>query len=158
MATGEHTVQWRCQLAIGVLSVGILVSCATTGEQMAIKEKLLYDRLGGKPVITAIVDDFVARIAFDRRINHFFTNPDTTPLKAKLTDQICAASGGPCKYTGKDMKTAHQGMDITNADFDVLVEDFSITLDKFKDNVSKKEKGELLSVLGPMRKDIVTKQ
>ena len=65
-------MQWIRRLAIGVLSLGILVGCATTGEQqMATKEKSLYDRLGGKPAITAVVDDFVARVAADRRINRW---------------------------------------------------------------------------------------
>jgi hemoglobin len=149
-------MQWKRRLAIGVLSLGILVGCATTGEQMATKEKSLYDRLGGKPAITAVVDDFVARVAADRRINRLLANTDIPPFKANLLDQICEASGGPCKYTGKDMKTAHAGMGITDADFNALVEDLVATLDKFK--VPEKEKGELLGVLGPMRKDIVTKQ
>jgi hemoglobin len=150
-------MQWKRRLAIGVLSLGILVGCTTTGEQrMATTEKSLYDRLGGKPAITAVVDDFTARVAADRRINRFFANTDIPAFKAKLVDQICEASGGPCKYTGKDMKTAHAGMGVTNADFDALVEDLVATLDKFK--VPQKEKGELLAVLGPMRKDIVTKQ
>jgi Bacterial-like globin len=72
MATGGRKMQWKRRLAIGVLSLGILVGCATTGEQMATKEKSLYDRLGGKPAITAVVDDFTARVAADRRINRFF--------------------------------------------------------------------------------------
>jgi hemoglobin len=148
-------MQWKRQLAIGVLSLGILVGCATTGEQMATKEKSLYDRLGGKPAITAVVDDVVARVAADRRINHFFANTDLPPFKAKLVDQICEASGGPCKYTGKDMKTAHAGMGVTDADFNALVEDLVVTLDKFK--VPEKEKSELLGAFGSMRKDIVTK-
>jgi len=118
------------------------------------REKSLYDRLGGKPVITAVVDDFVVRIVKDSRINRFFAHTDVPLLKAKLADQICEVSGGPCKYTGKDMKTTHQGMDITNADFDALVEDLTITLDKFRFWVPEKEKNELLAVLGPMRKDI----
>ena len=149
-------MQWKRRLAIGVLSLGILVGCATTGEQMATKEKSLYDRLGQKPAITAVVDDFVARVAKDGRINRFFANTDIPPFKAKLVDQICEASGGPCKYTGKDMKTAHAGMGVSDADFTALVEDLVATLDKFK--VPEKEKGELLGALGPMRKDIVTKQ
>ena len=70
-----------------------------------------------------------------------------------LVDQICAASGGPCVYTGRDMRTAHAGMGISNADFDALVGDLVETLNKFK--VPDREKNELLSVLGPMRKDIV---
>lgn len=149
-------MQWKRRLAIGVLSLGILVGCATTGEQMATKEKSLYDRLGQKPAITAVVDDFVARVAKDGRINRFFANTDIPPFKAKLVDQICEASGGPCKYTGKDMKTAHAGMGVSDADFTALVEDLVATLDKFK--VPEKEKGELLGALGPMKKDIVTKQ
>jgi hemoglobin len=150
-------MQWKSRLAIGVLSLGILAGCAKTGgEQMAMQEKPLYDRLGGKPAITAVVDDFTARVAADRRINRFFANTDVPTFKAKLVDQICEASGGPCRYTGKDMKTAHAGMGITDADFNALVEDLVATLDKFK--VPDKEKGELLSALGPMKKDIVTKQ
>jgi len=122
---------------------------------MAMKEKSLYDRLGGKPAITAVVDDFTARVAADRRINRFFANTDVPAFKAKLVDQICEASGGPCKYTGKDMKTAHAGMGVTDDDFNALVGDLVATLDKFK--VPEKEKGELLGVLGPMKKDIVTR-
>jgi hemoglobin len=124
-------------------------------EQKGMKEKSLYDRLGGKPAITAVVDDFVARVAADRRINHFFANTNVPPFKAKLVDQLCEASGGPCKYTGRDMKSAHAGMGVGEADFNALVEDLVTTLDKFK--VPEKEKGELLSVLGPMKKDIVTR-
>jgi hemoglobin len=155
MATGGRKMQWKHRLAIGVLSLGILVGCATTGEQMAMKEKSLYDRLGGKPAITAVVDDFTARVAADRRINRFFANTDVPAFKAKLVDQICEASGGPCKYTGKDMKTAHAGMGVTDDDFNALVGDLVATLDKFK--VPEKEKGELLGALGPMKKDIVTR-
>jgi len=148
-------MQWKRRLVIGVLSLVVLSGCATTREQMATQEQSLYNRLGGKPLITAVVDDFVARVIADRRINRFFANTDVPPFKAKLVDQICEDSGGPCKYTGKDMKTAHAGMGVANADFDALVEDLVTTLDKFK--VPEKEKGELLGVLGPMRKDIVSK-
>ena len=70
-------MQWKRRLAIGILSLVALSGCATTGEQMAMKEKSLYDRLGGKPAITAVVDDFVVRVAADRRINRFFANTGT---------------------------------------------------------------------------------
>ena len=72
-----------------------------------------------------------------------------------LKDEICAGTGGPCKYTGKDMKTAHAGMGVKASDFDALVEDLKKSLDKFK--VPAKEQGDLLAVLGPMKADIVTK-
>ena len=116
-------------------------------------QKSLYDRLGGKDAITAVVDDFVNTAATDDRIKHFFANTDAANLKAKLVDQICEASGGPCKYTGKDMKTVHTGMKITEADFNALVEDLVKSLDKFK--VGEREKNELLGALGGMKGDIV---
>jgi hemoglobin len=70
-----------------------------------------------------------------------------------LAEQICAGTGGPCKYTGRDMKSAHRGMNITEAQFNALVEDLVKTLDNL--NVPAKEKGELLAILGPMKPDIV---
>ena len=70
-----------------------------------------------------------------------------------LVNQICQASGGPCKYTGKTMKEAHKGMGITDADFGALVEDLVKALDKFK--VGATEKNELLGALGGMKGDIV---
>jgi hemoglobin len=116
--------------------------------------KPLYDRLGGKDAITAVVDEFVTNVAADARINAMFANADIKGLKTKLVDQICEASGGPCKYTGKNMKDAHAGMNIKDADFDAVVEDLVKALDKFK--VPEKEKGELLGALGGMKGDIVT--
>ena len=62
-------------------------------------------------------------------------------------------SGGPCKYKGKDMKSAHMGMHVTGADLDALVEDLVGALDKFK--VGEHGKHQLLSALGPMKGDIV---
>ena len=126
----------------------------------AAKDKTLYERLGGKKAITAVVDEFVGRVAMDARINHFFAQTAADPdrlksFKMKLVDQICQASGGPCKYTGKDMKSAHAGMGIAGGDFNALVEDLTGALDKFK--VGDREKNELLGALAPMKPDIVTK-
>ena len=119
----------------------------------AAQQKSLYERLGGQPAITAVVDQFVANVAADKRINTFFANADIPGLKGKLVDQVCQASGGPCTYTGKDMKTVHQGMGITEADFNALVEDLTSALDQFK--VPDQEKNELLNLLAPMKGDIV---
>src|SRR5580704_8508114 len=124
------------------------------------KDKTLYERLGGKKAITAVVDEFVGRVGMDNRINHYFAQTAGDPARLKkfkmnLVDQICQASGGPCKYTGKDMKSAHAGMGITSGDFTALVEDLSGALDKFM--VGATEKNELLGALAPMKSDIVTK-
>ena len=115
----------------------------------------LYDRLGKRDAIALVVKDFVEqRVAKDNRINAFFANADIPGLEAKLTDQICQASGGPCTYTGKDMKTAHVGMNIKDADFNALVEDLKASLDHFK--VPAKEQQELIGALAPMHDAIVT--
>jgi hemoglobin len=116
-------------------------------------QKSLYDRLGQLPAIQAVVDDFVANVAADTSINKRFAQTDIPRLKKNLVDQICQATGGPCTYTGLDMKTAHKDMKITDAEFDALVGDLVKSLDKF--NVAEKEKTELLTALGSMRPDIV---
>jgi truncated hemoglobin YjbI len=124
------------------------------------KKKSLYVRLGGKKAITAVVDEFVTNVAGDTRINKFFEKTVADPkraqaLKDNLVNQICEASGGPCKYKGLDMVTAHKGMNISDADFGALVEDLVKALDKF--NVGETEKNELLGALGGMKGDIVGK-
>lgn len=113
----------------------------------------LYDRLGGKSAIVAVVDEFVGRSAGDDRINAKFGRTDVPRLKAMLVDQVCAASGGPCTYTGRDMAVTHAGMGVTAGEFDALVGNLVATLDQF--NVPKGEQDELLGLLGPMRPDIV---
>ena len=113
----------------------------------------LFERLGGKDAITVVVDDFVARCAGDDRINGKFARTDIARLKANLVDQVCQASGGPCTYTGRDMRTTHDGMAVTGGEFEALVADLVATLDKF--GVGEAEKAELLGALAPMRSDIV---
>ncbi len=153
---------------LALLALGTAVSSAVAQakpapakpamEKPAMAKKSLYDNLGGKPAITAVVDEFVGRVAADKRINKHFAATAADParlagFKGKLVDQICEASGGPCKYTGKDMKTAHAGMKITSAEFNALVGDLRGALVKFK--VKKSDQKTLLGVLGPMKKDIV---
>ncbi len=142
-------------------TVGLMMACGggkkggTTGGGGGGGDKSLYDRLGGKDAITAVVEKFVGNVVADDRIDGCFKNADAANLKKQLVDQICSATGGPCKYAGKDMKTAHAGMGVKEADFNALVEDLVKALDEFK--VPEKEKGELLGALGGMKGDIVTK-
>ena len=139
--------------------VALALVCAVSPSAPAqMQQRSLYDRLGGKAAITAVVNEFVARVGADQRINHFFgaTVADTARLaafKGKLVDQICQATGGPCKYMGKDMKPAHAGMRIAHADFMALVEDLGAALDKY--HVAKADKDALVGALAPMEKDIV---
>ena len=140
----------------GILAAVALAAtgCASMDSGNAPKQPL-YDRLGGKGAIQAVVDDFIGNVAADARINQRFANADIPRLKTKLVEQICEASGGPCKYTGATMLDAHRGMNVTDAEFTALVEDLVKSLDKFK--VPSQEKGELLSALGGMKGQIVGK-
>jgi len=139
------------------IAAAVSLGCITaSAKEMA--KKSLYARLGGKTAITAVVNQFVTNVAGDNRINKFFGDTAKDPkrlakFKGNLVDQICQASGGPCKYKGKDMKTAHKGLGISDSDFGALVEDLVKALDQF--HVGATEKNELLGALGPMKGDIV---
>ncbi len=116
----------------------------------------LYQRLGGYNVIAAVTDDFVGALAGDPMFTKFFvghSNDSKARIRQHIVDQLCMATGGPCVYTGRDMRTAHAGLGITNADWDHAVQLLVGTLDKFR--VPEKEKGELLAALTPLKKDIV---
>ena len=113
----------------------------------------LYDRLGGLPALTAVVDDLLGRAAADKRISPKLVNADLKRLRTHLIDQLCAATGGPCRYGGRDMKTAHLGLGITGTEFDALEEDLRQSLARFK--VPAPEQAELIGLLAPMKKDIV---
>ena len=149
-----------------VLLVALLAACGgsqsggnttTTTSGSGAGSGTLFTSLGGEPAIKAVVKDFVEQeVAPDPRINAFFKNADIPGLEQKLYEQICAAAGGGCTYSGKDMKTAHAGMNIKEADFNALVEDLVKSLDKF--HVKDADKQALLGVLGPMKSDIVTAQ
>lgn len=129
------------------------------------KEKTLYERLGGEKAIEAVVDDFVGRAAANPKVN---ITRKGTPMEWKATPENVAAvkkhlvmlvgmlTGGPQKYQGRDMKTAHKGMMITDAEFDAIAGDLKATLDKF--NVPAKEQDELLKIVGSTRGDIVEKK
>jgi hemoglobin len=133
--------------------VAALCLCLALAATAAAQDKSLYERLGGKDALTAVVDDFVGRAAADARINMKFAKTDIPRLKFFLVEQLCAATGGPCKYTGRDMKTTHKDMKVTEGEFGALVEDLVASLDKF--NVPEKEKSELLGILGPLKSQIV---
>ncbi|MDF2459596.1 MAG: Hemoglobin-like protein [Nitrospira sp.] len=141
---------------VGSLVLCLIVSAGTIASaEGGSKGKSLYERLGGKGAITAVVDTFVGKVGADKRINGYFASTDLIQLKTHLVNQICEASGGPCQYTGRTMKQTHAGMGVTDAVFGALVENLVAALDHHK--VGKAEKDELLGVLGPMKKDIVEK-
>ena len=134
-------------------AVAFLLSTAPALADHHMAEKSLYDRLGGQPAVSAVIDDFAGRVLADTRINAKFAKSDPARLVANLKDFVCSATGGPCKYTGLSMKASHSKMGVSQGEFGALVEDLVATLDKFK--VPAKEKDELLAALGPLGPDIV---
>ena len=142
-------------MRLTLASISLAVGLAFAAAPAEAKSGSLYSRLGGKPAIRAVVEDFVGNVAADERINKFFAKTNIPRLKRLLTEQICQGSGGPCRYSGRSMKASHRGLGIGGADFGALVEDLVKTLNKF--GVPAREQKELLAILGPMKRDIVTR-
>lgn len=130
------------------------------GLQAADAEKSLYERLGGKPAVQAVASGLVDGILLDTRVNPWFAHTAASPAnadayKAKLSEFICQNTGGPCKYAGLDMVSAHKGRAVTSEAFDAVVQDLVVVLRNLK--VPEKEQGELLGILGPLKSSIVQK-
>jgi hemoglobin len=113
----------------------------------------LYRALGGEAGITRVVDAALAEIHGDLRINFFFEKTDMADLRRLLIEQICAATGGPCTYSGRSMEEAHSGLNLTDADFDAFVDDLVRAMNSQK--VPADLQKELLGLLGPMRPQVV---
>lgn len=113
----------------------------------------LYDRLGGKPVMTGIVKQTIALVANDPRVNQSFDQINIEKLNQKIVEHLCSISGGGCVYTGDDMKRVHQGLKINERAFYALVEALQHSLDQH--GVGEREKNELLFILAPMKRLIV---
>jgi hemoglobin len=112
--------------------------------------------LGGYDALAAVTHDFLGRLATDPQLGRFFVglnDESKTRVREHVIDFLCAATGGPCKYTGRDMKTAHTGLNISEADWNTNVKYLISTLDKFK--VPEKEKGEVLNAVGGLKGDMV---
>jgi len=143
-------------ISLCVATVGLI---ATLLIRPALAEdKSLYERIGGYDAIAAVTDDFLARLEKDDKLGRFFqgvSDDSVIRIRQHVIDLICAQTGGPCKYTGRDMKTAHAGLGITKADWDRSNQRFGETLAKFK--VPDKEQKELAALLAPLEKLIVDK-
>jgi hemoglobin len=122
------------------------------------QDKSLYERLGGYDAIAAVSDEFIGRLATGKLLGRFvvgLSDDSKKKLRQHLVDFLCNATGGPCLYLGRDMKTVHTGLGITEADWKEAVDDLVGTLDKFK--VPAREKGEVLGAVSGLKKDIVEK-
>jgi hemoglobin len=118
-------------------------------------EASLYARLGGDPVVTRVIEQTMRRMAANPAVNQSLDGVNLKNLDAKIVLQICALAGGGCVYDGDDMKTAHDGLKIGQGEFYALVEALRESLDA--NGVGEREKNELLKLLAPMKRDVVTR-
>jgi hemoglobin len=115
----------------------------------------VFQSFGGKAGISKVIDDFLTIWQADPRISKRLEDADVERLGLMLKEQITQLTGGPAVYSGKDMKTVHDGMGIRNADFNALAEDLQLAMEK--NGISSRTQNKLLAKLAPMQKEIVTK-
>ncbi len=145
-------------LVLGFAPSNALVSFALppAPPQQAASQDSLYKRLGGYDALAAVTDDFITRLATDPKEGRFFVGLSTDSkvrVRQHIVDFLCVATGGPCKYTGRDMATAHTGLGITEEDWTITVKHLGETLNKF--NVPAKEQQDVVNAIAPLKSQIV---
>ena len=141
---------------VASVSLAVILVCTSVVAQQP--ANTLYKRLGGYDAIAAVTDNFIGRLVADASLAKFFSGHGTDSkqrIRQHVVDFLCVATGGPCVYKGRDMKTTHAGLGVTEADWDKSVQHLVTTLDHFK--VPPKEKEELLAAASGLKKDIVEK-
>jgi hemoglobin len=148
---------------MALLSVALGISLAPAASaQQAGAQKSLYDRLDGLKGITVVVDDFINRLVANEELNR---NPaidagrkrSPAPyLKFQVSQMVCGATGGPCKYTGKAMTESHAHLSISEKEWNVMAREFRKSLDEFR--VPAAEQKELFDIVGTTKADIVTRK
>jgi hemoglobin len=133
--------------AIILLVLFALAACA--------HQQPLYQRLGGEPVVTAIVDSFIERFADDTRVAPTFAKTDIAKFRRLLIEQICNLTGGGCTYTGRSMPSSHEGMKITESQFNAIVEDLQDAMNRQRIPIDLQN--ELIATLAPLREGIIHK-
>lgn len=133
----------------------LLVAALSAGPVFAqpVPNDALYQQLGGQPGLVRLMDDFMARLLADPRMNRFFNEVDQNNLKVQLVAQFCEVSGGPCKRKGPDMKKAHDGFDINKSNFNALVEVLQQSMDA--EGIGFGAQNRLLAQLAPMHRVII---
>jgi hemoglobin len=140
-----QTRRWFCCFALALL----LAACATAPR----RDDAPYRALGERAGIARTVDAILLRVLADPRIGELFTATDPAQLAPLLTDQICAAAGGPCLYAGRSMEESHAGLNISEAQFAAFVEDTIAGMEA--ERVPPAAQAALLATLGGMKAQIV---
>ncbi|HEY0613190.1 MAG TPA: group 1 truncated hemoglobin [Candidatus Elarobacter sp.] len=148
----------RARFAFAALALCALLAPLAASAQTPAPGPTLYQRLGGYDALAAVTDDFIGRLVTDPKLKKFFggvSDNSKGRIRQLVVDQLCAATGGPCVYIGRDMKSSHKGLGITEDDWQAAVADLVQTLNKFK--VGAAEQRDLGAALATIKADIVTK-
>ena len=119
-------------------------------------EKTLYERLGGYDAISAVVNDLLPRLESDSQLGRFWEHRGEDGIKREkqlLIDFLCANAGGPLLYTGRDNKTSHRGMGISDSDWEKFIAHLNATLDNFQ--LPAQERSDVIAFIESTRADIV---
>lgn len=138
------------RVAVVAAATGVL--CAFGGIAPA-AQPALYTRLGGEPVVKAVVSETIDEVVADPRLNQSFRGSDIARIKRLIVEQICDLAGGGCHYSGDSMHDVHANHKITQVEFFGLVADLRKALRRH--HVGLRERNELLALLAPMAPDVI---
>ena len=143
----------KTMMAWALATAGLLMA-ASAMAQTASKNDQLYKAFGEKAGLVALMDDFMVRLLADPRTSPHFQPANQQRIKEQLVDQLCDLGGGPCQYKGADMQSSHSNLDIKKSDFHALVEVLQQSMDA--KNIPFRKQNEMLALLAPMNRDIIT--
>ncbi len=141
-------------IALSIAASALLVASTGFAQSAAPKTDQLYQAFGEKAGLVALMDDLMVRLLADARTGPHFAPSNQQRVKEQLVEQLCAVSGGPCVYKGADMKSSHANLDIKKSDFHALVEVLQASMDA--KGIAFSKQGEMLALLAPMHRDIIT--
>lgn len=154
--TRKHSPTRRCLIALTLIAVAFsLPGCAYQSATQSTNTSL-YERLGGKTTIDAVVENLLYRIADDPEVVVFFANTNIDLFAESLASQLCDVSDGPCRYEGPPMDHAHQHMGLTDVHFNRVVEYLDAAMQS--EDIPLGARNELLGRLAPMYTDIMRLQ
>ena len=140
-------------LSLLIAGTGLLAAGASFA-QMAPAGDQLYKAFGEKAGLVSLMDDFMIRLLADPRTGPHFAPANQQRIKEQLVEQLCALGGGPCVYKGADMKSSHANLEIKKSDFHALVEVLQQSMDA--KGIAFSKQNEMLALLAPMNRDIIT--
>ena len=119
------------------------------------RENSLYQKLGGKAALEAVVDAFYVKVLADDRIKHIFADINMEKQGRRQKAFLAAAFGGPVAWTGKDMRKAHADLKLTEENFNAVAENLQKTLEDFK--VKKELIDQVMAIAGSVKNDVLNK-